>query len=144
MEAVGLHQDLTLEDVTCVMKFYLSVIQPLMRKYASWALGNLASRFQIQYDRNSDCLGVTKGIRLLRALYRFQLCCNLFSHSYNGPIFKPAHEYEGWDVWGLLKSVFPPWEIEEIVCIHEFVMQTYRTTSPIRWNWQASKYHQQP
>lgn len=36
--------------------------------------------------------------------------------------------HEGWDVWGLLKSIFPPWEIEEIVCIHEFVMQTYRTT----------------
>lgn len=46
-----------------MMNFYFSIIQPLKRKYTSWALGNLASGLQITYDQNSDRLSATEEIR---------------------------------------------------------------------------------
>ncbi|OQE38508.1 hypothetical protein PENCOP_c008G07640 [Penicillium coprophilum] len=81
------------------------------------------------------------------ALYRFQLCCNLFAQGHNGPILQRAPEYEARGAWKLLQLLFYPWEIEEIVCIHEFAMSTYQNLSPFDWNWDRllpRQYHQQP
>lgn len=97
-----------LDEAIRITKFYFSIIQPFTRKYTSWALENLASALRIPYNQHSDRLNVTEEIRLMRALYRFQLCCNIFSHGYNGSIFKHAPDYEGWDVSELLQSLFDP------------------------------------
>ncbi|KAJ5815979.1 hypothetical protein N7447_008212 [Penicillium robsamsonii] len=126
---------LTLDEAVSTGEFYCSNIQPLKRKYTSWTLGNLAGGLQILYGQTSDRLSETEEIPLVRTLYRFQLCCNLSGHGYNEPIFSRAPEYEGSDVSELLQSLFDPWEIKEIVCIHEFAMQTYRELSPVNRNW---------
>ncbi|KAK4861678.1 hypothetical protein LT330_003713 [Penicillium expansum] len=107
-ESVTLNRELMLDEAIRITKFYFSIIQPFTRKYTSSALENLASALRIPYNQHSDRLNVTEEIRLMRALYRFQLCCNIFSHGYNGSIFKHAPDYEGWDVSELLQSLFDP------------------------------------
>ncbi|KAJ5154943.1 uncharacterized protein N7500_010382 [Penicillium coprophilum] len=146
-QSVAFNRDLTLDEVISMMKFYLSIIQPLKREYAKSTLHYLTGGLRTPYDQTSDILSETEEIRVVRALYRFQLCCNLFAHGHNGPILKRAPEFEARNVWELLQLLFDPWEIEEIVCIHDFAMNTYRNLSPFDWNRHRllpRKYHQQP
>lgn len=101
-----LAEKFTENDVVSMVAFYGSIIKPLTRRYTHWALANLVESSETKYEESHEPLSKTEEIRLLRGLYRFQLCCNLFSAgSYRTPehpkaSFRPK---EIWDVFDLFK-----------------------------------------
>ncbi|KAK4241087.1 hypothetical protein C8A03DRAFT_41485 [Achaetomium macrosporum] len=85
----------TKEEAASMAAFHSSVIIPLSRRFASCALKDLARQTMAEYDAP---LSRTEEMRIIRALYRFQLCCCLFGR---------------------------PWEIEEVACIYYWVKAEY-------------------
>ena len=77
---------LTEDEVVGMAGFHSSVIKPLARRYTDWALTNLAGETKNLWSHKS--LNKTEETRLLRALYRFQLCCNLFGRQ--GVVWRPS------------------------------------------------------
>lgn len=68
------------DAVVDVASFSLSTVNPLARYYANWALANLKS--EGGEDRQGwQALSKTEGTRLMRGIYRFQLCCNLIGRA---------------------------------------------------------------
>ncbi|KAL4952338.1 hypothetical protein BDW69DRAFT_167965 [Aspergillus filifer] len=59
-----------------IVDFYRTIVTPFVQRYASWALDNLVD--QAKTPRSADLLSATEKLRIVRALYRFQLFCNLF------------------------------------------------------------------
>jgi len=117
---------LTENEAISMATFHSSVIKPLVRCYVDWTLTNLSEETEGSPDH--EPLSKTEEIRLLRALYRFQLCCNLFgagrlraSRSFRllSPRFQPV------DILKLFICLFEPWEVEEIACIYAFAREKY-------------------
>ncbi|KAJ5950323.1 uncharacterized protein N7479_008736 [Penicillium vulpinum] len=133
-EAVTLSKELTLEEVLYLAKFHFLIIQPLMQKYINCTSTFLTVGLHVPYDQKKGGLREIEEMRLLRAFYRFQICCNLFGHGYNGRNFRGAPGFAAMEVSALLESLFEPWEIEGIVCIYEFVIGSYERVLPVDWN----------
>ena len=113
-----LAQDLTEEDVTRMASFHLSIVEPTLRLFTSEMLGNLAR--EARKPMNAERLSENEQRRLLRAFYRYHLTCNILSHSR----FSRTQDMsdDGWysGPWWYYVSIFEPWEIEEIACVHRF------------------------
>lgn len=61
------------DQVIGIVTFHSAIVNPLAQHYAAWTLANLAHETGLQ-SHESESLSKTKEIRVLRALYRFQLC----------------------------------------------------------------------
>jgi hypothetical protein len=65
-------------------------------------------------------LSKTESIRITRALYRFELSCLLL---------KRKRPFDSWDASEMTEDCFfngyPPWELEEVVCIRDFLNKCY-------------------
>lgn len=115
----------TEEEAVSICRFHLTVIDPILRLYVSWALGNLASETKAQPD--SQPLSPAEKTRLLRGLYRFELCCALY-----GPRFKEndASQLSWQEIrfhfldYSILDRL-EPWEAEEVCCFHAFAKDKY-------------------
>ncbi|KAG6028378.1 hypothetical protein E4U41_000689 [Claviceps citrina] len=125
---------LTEDEAVSMVQFYLTVMKPLAELYVGWALANLAAEAKTPED--SHVLSRTEEIRLLRGLYRFELCCKLF-----GERILRIPERRRWSVRldsSILESLllrFEPWEAEEIVCVYEFSQDTYvKAYMSIAWD----------
>ncbi|PYI00312.1 hypothetical protein BO78DRAFT_293494, partial [Aspergillus sclerotiicarbonarius CBS 121057] len=119
----SLKDELTLDDVVNMVTFHRLVIQPLVRHYADWALKNLAKELESANKKSSKPLSIVEEARIMRALYRVQLCCNLFSlgpHQIDPSSLSPRLEFEPTDTLEMLEGLFEPWELEEISCINAF------------------------
>jgi len=81
-------------------------------------------------------LSKTEEMRLLRALYRFQLCCNLFGKGVDSSgWYHRGLNFESVDILTIFLCLFEPWEIEEITCIYTFSKDMYNQIfSEIRWD----------
>jgi hypothetical protein len=66
----------TKQEIVEIVTFYFSIIKPLAQICTNWAIGKLALETKSKQD--GEPLSKPEETRLLRALYRFQLCCNLF------------------------------------------------------------------
>lgn len=113
--------------------FHFSVIQPLARHYHEWTLANFAKEIDAPTSRQP--FSKTEKMRLMRALYRFQLCCNLFGRGRHGipPGTKP--EMDDMDILKHFICIFEPWEVEEICCIYTFSKLQYeRIFNDISWD----------
>lgn len=65
-------------------------------------------------------------MRLLRALYRFQLCCNLFGKGVDSSrLYFRGLNFDSDDILTIFLCLFEPWEIEEITCIYFFSKEMY-------------------
>lgn len=95
---------LTLNDVMTMVAFQFSIIKHLTQYYANWVLNNLT---QETYNPQ---------MRLVRALYRFQLHFNLFGVSN----FTQMLEFRNMDVLRIFFCIYEPWEVEEIACVYTF------------------------
>ncbi len=120
-------ENLSEEQVINMITFLSSVIQPLVRQFTSWASTNLAKETTSYQDQplNKQPLSKTEEIRILRAFYRYQLCCNIFGTPwlyYDSP---SVRFYSNYIFAEFMNLVFEPWEIEEIVCIFAFVTNQY-------------------
>ena len=69
---------LTLDQLISMMVFHFSIIKSLTQYYTGWTLDNLTKETQ---DPQSKSLNRTEETRIVRALYRFQLYCNIFGVS---------------------------------------------------------------
>lgn len=105
---------------------------PLANRYSAWALENLARKTVVN-EANSSLVGVSNSLsrseemRIIRALYRLQLWCNLFSIGPHKEIDEPFYSgYSSIDVLTILASHFEPWEIEEMHCVYLFSETIYR------------------
>ncbi|KAK3304293.1 uncharacterized protein B0T15DRAFT_235219 [Chaetomium strumarium] len=120
-------------EVKYLIFFHLNVILPLSRRFTSWASMNLAKMAKTEYY--APLLSRAEETRVVRALYRFQLCCCLFGRATCG-------DDEGSD-WGnrvpLSMTGFfdtmEPWEIEEVACICDWIMEEYEYVfRAIQWD----------
>ncbi|KAI0548091.1 hypothetical protein F4679DRAFT_585849 [Xylaria curta] len=126
-------ESLTEDTAVSMVTFFSSTIKPLVGHYTRWALANLAN--ETGNSHNHEPLSKTEEIRLMRALYRFQLCCNLFGRGYNGTPWLLDAPFRSLDILNIFFCIFEPWEIEEIAFIHTFVKEKYdQIFRDIRWD----------
>ncbi|KAK5987095.1 hypothetical protein PT974_11213 [Cladobotryum mycophilum] len=117
-------EKLTEEEAFKMAKFHASVMQPLMRVYAEWTLADLSHQAG-SGQTNHKPLSRTEETRLMRAMYRFQLMCNLFG---SGKYYRAATrrlDFGSIDIHLLFFDLYEPWEIEEITCFHLFASEKY-------------------
>lgn len=121
------------DDAVGVAAFYSSIIKLLARLYTGWALTNLAD--ETKDVQNHEPLSRTEETRLLRAMYRFQLCCNLFGKGHHGTSLQPRSGFRSVDILKAFVCIFEPWEVEEIACIYAFSKEKYNQIfNDIRWD----------
>ncbi|KAN0075629.1 hypothetical protein V8E54_006899, partial [Elaphomyces granulatus] len=114
---------LTEEEAVGMAFFHSSLIKPLARHYTDWALANLAD--VIKNSQRHEPLSEMEETRLLRALYRFQLCCNLFGTGRHKTSQQPSSGFRSVDILRVFLCMFEPWEIEEIACVYAFIKEKY-------------------
>jgi hypothetical protein len=128
-----LTERLTEDEALGIVTFHSSIIKPLAQCYTRWAMANLADETKDPPSR--ERLSRTEETRLLRALYRFQLCCNLFGRGRHGTFRQPKLGFHSVDILKILNCIFEPWEVEEIACIYTFAKEKYdQTFRDIRWD----------
>ena len=114
-------------DLIGMAAFYSSTIQPLFQRVPAILLRNLDRSLQPGH------LSKTERARILRALYRFQLWCNL--HGTSDIAAARDRAVDPLDMLKYFFEVFEPWETEEISRIHELFLDLYdRIFVKIRWD----------
>ncbi|KAL2022268.1 hypothetical protein VTK56DRAFT_5878 [Thermocarpiscus australiensis] len=133
---------LTEDEAAAMAAFHFIVIEPLSKRFTSWALGHLAN--ETGGSPHHEPLSTTEEARIMRAMYRFQLCCNLFHERRDQ--FR-QHHWDPIDLAELFFWLFEPWEVEEVVCVYKFAKDEFdRIFSDIYWdvNEKNSKFADQP
>jgi hypothetical protein len=122
-----LSKTLSEEEVVGMVVFHHSVVIPLFPQYTNWALLNIP-RLQLHHVNPTNnpyapaALNSTEEFRVMRALYCFQLCSNLFG--FKPSVDSPSGSLSRGDFRGFCMSFFP-WEVEEIACIYTFSLRKY-------------------
>lgn len=121
---------LTEDEAVAMIAFHVTVIESLSKRFASWALGHLAD--DTGRPPRHKSLSATEKTRVSRAMYRFQLYCNLF-HGRRDPFVE--FKFDSDDVVTLFLSLFEPWEVEEVICIYNFSKDEFdRILRDIHWD----------
>ncbi|KAK3899285.1 hypothetical protein C8A05DRAFT_46603 [Staphylotrichum tortipilum] len=108
------------KEVEALFAFHLTVIEPLVQSFVNWALGNFAR--ETEAPPPPQPLSRTEEARIVRAMYRFQLCCNLFHDRRHQWI---SVQLDALDMLELVFSLFEPWEVEQVVCVYAFVQDRF-------------------
>ena len=108
---------ITEDDLATIASFYCSLTRPLVEQCATLFLRYLDASLRV------GSLSRTERARLLRALYRFQLYCNLFGVGPRGYCERPPLPIS--ETLPFFFCVFRPWEIEEIHCIYVMIRGKY-------------------
>lgn len=125
-----------MDDITSMVSFHLSIIMPLTRDYAGWALGNLTE--ETKTDPPLKRLSRSEEARIVCALYRYQLYCNPF-----GAAIRSVGAWEryiwsidvGEEMFKIFLCIYKSWEIEEVACIYAFVTTKIDPVfDEIRWD----------
>lgn len=115
--------ELSLDDIICILRFHVYVVERLTEAFAPWALGALPSKPENQAACKSASLSDTERRRMQRGFYRIQMFCNLCG-SRGAERSAPARISETVNHLRVL-SMFPAWEVEEILSVHEFAKDQY-------------------
>ncbi len=110
-----LDEALAEDEAVAMVVFHFTVIEPLVKRFTNWALDHLADETGGSPHRKP--LSSTEEARVLRAMYRFQLCCNVF-HDRRTQDGQPS--FDPLDVVKLFFGLFEPWEVEQVLCIQDF------------------------
>lgn len=128
---------LTLDETMKAVFFYLQSVKPLIEYYARWILNNLAKEINkdaCSQESSQESIQVTltrtEELRLTRAVYRFQLLCQLADRADDTTsISSRAERVEAF------LDLLEPWEIEELFSFYQFAQGVYdRTLNDIRWD----------
>ncbi|KAK4141775.1 uncharacterized protein C8A04DRAFT_30621 [Dichotomopilus funicola] len=111
----GQFPSLKLKDLIQLVRFHRFVIEPLTKHYEIWALDD-----RRYYPEHSYPLSRTEIQRVQRALYRLEVYYNICSPAGKGRSGETYIE-KAKDRMRLL-ALFAPWQIEQILCVHEFTM----------------------
>ncbi|KAL9069540.1 MAG: hypothetical protein Q9161_005458 [Pseudevernia consocians] len=81
------------------------------------------SRDPLSGEKEKDIkpLSTNEARRISRALYRFELFCRIFSHAG----FTVKIKLDCMEMCHLFLNQFPPWEVEEIACIRDYIIDRY-------------------
>ncbi|BCR95420.1 uncharacterized protein AKAW2_20360A [Aspergillus luchuensis] len=116
--------DLTREDAKDMMAFHFDVIKPFAKHYAEWALSNLAKEPEASHTKVDEPLSESEEFRIIRALYRFQMCCNLFGFGphkdHTIPRFQSHLPVKYRKIGRFLEDLYHPWELEELYSFNIF------------------------
>lgn len=115
-------ENLAEDEVIGIVAFHSSIVKPLAQHYTSWALANLANETDLQ---SHEPLSKTEETRVVRALYRFQLCCNLFGVDRHKTSRQLWVNFQSVDILKIFICIFEPWQVEEIACIYRFAEEKY-------------------
>ncbi|RMD41889.1 hypothetical protein DV735_g3231, partial [Chaetothyriales sp. CBS 134920] len=115
--------DITEDEIVGMAAFFLSLIKPLARYYVTWALVNLHKTEDSAL--HDEPFSGAEQTRVLRSLYRFQLCCNLFGMSHYENLRLTRPRFTSVDLLTIFFCKFEPWEVEEIACIYAFAKEMY-------------------
>lgn len=108
---------ISLPEAVQMARFHSSTVEPLVEHYASWALGNIGTSV------TPTALSGTETMRIQRAMYRFQIVCNVFGNRIKDDNLS-SHRANSLGCLRFL-SGYEPWEIEEILCINAFFQEQY-------------------
>lgn len=104
------------------------MVKPLVKQYACWSLSNLSNEPEATKGLEETPLSRTEESRLIRSLYRFQLCCNLFGKTAHHELPLRSHpDFSPLQMLQILQSSFDPWELEEIYCVYIFAENKYKS-----------------
>lgn len=131
-----LKETFTMDEITSMVSFHLSIIMPLSRDYTGWTLGNLTK--ETKKEPPPKRLSRTEETRLVRALYRYQLYCNLFGAAIRCIGALKCYIWssdEDEEMFKMFLCIYKSWEIEEIACIYAFVTTKIDSVlDEIRWD----------
>lgn len=132
----SLVQKLSLQEVTEMVRFHLSVIEPLTELYTTWSLAALhppPPQKPGQIGMEANAITKVERTRIYRALYRLQLFCNLCGT--RGDDRDSTLLIAGDVDRARILAIFQPWEVEEILCINEFAQDKYsRVLDQVAWD----------
>jgi hypothetical protein len=123
-------EHLTHDEIVGLAAFHGSVVRPIAREYFRWAASGLHTLFGDRHRLRQDLPTKTERTRILRALYRFQLYCNLFGTG-NRSVTEAGADGLLDTTWPSMEAItafyhaFHAWEIEEIICITAFAHNKY-------------------
>lgn len=116
---------LTQDEAISMVAYYFHSIKPISEYYAALILDNLTHELRNGPRGHQKAPGLdseTERMRLMRAVYRFQLLCQLADPDQRARAIKiPSQEAAAQD----LLNVLQPWEVEELVSIYQFVEDVY-------------------
>lgn len=115
--------ELSLDEIIYILPFHVSVIEPLTEPFAHWLLNALPSKPENKAACKSVSLSDTERCRMQHGFYKLQIFCNICGSQGEGRS-APARIEETLDRLRVL-SMFPAWEIEEILGAHEFTKDKY-------------------
>ncbi|KAL4881033.1 hypothetical protein BJY04DRAFT_218551 [Aspergillus karnatakaensis] len=128
-------EPLTLPVAMNMVRFHYKVIIPLTQRYVAWAFENL-------YHRTGKISppSRTEELRLMRAFYRFQLCCNLFGAGQHLPPGGSYFTFIASDIIAMFLYNYHPWEVEELICIYAYAVENYEVLFG-RLPWELSPHN---
>lgn len=124
--------------------FHVSVVRPLSRHYAAWALANLA-RASVSHSDGQEAaeaeakaapdpqptLSRSEEIRIFRALYRYETFCHLFGRNKG----RRHDAFRAEEINEMFLCLFDPWEAEAIGCIDLFMRDKYKYIfEEVKWD----------
>lgn len=143
---VVLLKSMPLTDIRWITWFQTLTVQPLATQFSTWALSNLKSaaaeatgeeRIQTESTLSKETpissvwpsgLSRMEQRRILRAFYRFETFCHLFSG-------REHQSFRHDDIARIFFSQFESWEIEEIHCVFTWIKQRYgEIVAEIKWD----------
>lgn len=116
-------QEVSSDEASKMVAFHTSIVEPLVAEFTRWALDNLGKFAGTQQEHQP--LSTAEETRVLRAFYRYELCCHLFglgAHLRE----EPDHlNFESVEILTLFAVPFEPWEVEEVACVCRFLRNKY-------------------
>lgn len=111
----------TLDEALSISVFYLRSVRPVMEYYACWGRNNLLATIPNSLRRSLQYIAFTNMeiLRLTRAIYRFELLCQMV---YAG---RKPHPGSPWARLRGMLNILEPWEIEELFSFYQFVHFMY-------------------
>lgn len=121
--------------------FYFHIVKPIAEHYVRWSLENLAT-FVSEDSQNCQKEGThiltdMELIRFTRAIYRFQVFCEVVKYGNREEDFGSIGRGDRMREEAMLAflNVIEPWEIEEMYSFYQFAHEVYDNIFvKIRWD----------
>lgn len=132
LSAASIAMSMKGSDLRWLSRFHQSIIVPLTELFCHWAFTNLARAVEssgnaIQGEPAAtskmelSLISDSERIRVMRALYRFQIHCHLFGRNRGTRV----GAFLDREIIAIFFNIFQPWEREEIGCIELFIQTKY-------------------
>ncbi|KAI3394708.1 hypothetical protein diail_2293 [Diaporthe ilicicola] len=136
---------MSLADIRWITWNHTSTVRPLAGRLSNFTLTKLQSAVAKLKPENTsgesqapvlsvwpDGVSSTERRRILRALYRFQIFCNLFSD-------KQYQSFTSEEAQQIFFCQFDGWEVEEMNCVYQWIKQMFdNVVDKVKWDFDPS------